>query len=163
MKALASARSAWGALAPRERTLVRAALGVVLLGLLWGLLLAPPLKALRSSAERHARVDAQWQQMQQLQAQAEQLKAAPRQDEVDAPAQLRQSSQALLGAGATLSISAGRATVVLTDVPAAALASWLAQLRASAQALPEQVQLKQVPGDEAPRWSGSVVLTLPAP
>ncbi|QXL83445.1 type II secretion system protein GspM [Comamonas sp. NLF-1-9] len=163
MKALASARSTWGALAPRERRLVRAALGVVLLGLLWGLLLAPPLKALRSSAERHARVDAQWQQMQQLQAQAEQLKAAPRQGDVDAPAELRQSSQALLGAGATLSINAGRATVALSEVPAAALAAWLAQVRSSAQALPEQAQLKQVPGGEAARWSGSVVLALPAP
>lgn len=163
MKAVETWRAQWTRLAPREQSLVRAAGAIVGLALLWWLLLAPPLKALRLSGERHAQVDAQWQQMQQLQAEAEQLQNAPRHAAADAPAQLRDSAESLLGTSAKLSVAAGRATVTLTEAPAASLAAWLAQVRASAQATPVQAELTRSGQAPAVRWSGTVVLTLPAP
>lgn len=163
MKAAEALTVQWARLAPRERTLVSLTAVIVGLALLWWLLLAPPLKTLRLSEQRHAAVEAQWQQMQRLQAEAEQLQAAPRHAAADAPAQLRGGTETLLGASAKLSIAGGRATVTLTEVPAASLAAWLAQVRASAQATPVQAQLTRA-GDAQPvRWSGTVVLTLPSP
>src|SRR5690606_34683318 len=130
----------------------------------WWLLLAPPLKALRLSEARHAQVNAQWQQMQQLQAQARQLQDAPRHSTADAPAQLRSTTDSLLGpATAKVAIAAGRATVTLTEAPAAALAAWLAQVRASTQVVPVQAQLARAGAALPPRWSGTIVLTLPTP
>ncbi|MCY1547635.1 Type II secretion system (T2SS), protein M [compost metagenome] len=62
-------------LSPRERRAVFAAAWVVGLGLLWWLALAPALSTLRQAPERHARLDTQLAQMQQLAASAEQLRA----------------------------------------------------------------------------------------
>ena len=61
-------RDRWRALAPRERTLVTTA-GVVLgLSLLWWVGLAPALRTLGQSDARQRSLDAQWQQMQALEA-----------------------------------------------------------------------------------------------
>lgn len=62
-------------LSPRERRAVVAAAWVVGLGLLWWLALAPALNTLRQAPERHARLDTQLAQMQQLAASAEQLRS----------------------------------------------------------------------------------------
>ncbi|ODS93294.1 MAG: hypothetical protein ABS45_03630 [Comamonas sp. SCN 65-56] len=163
MKTPAALAARWARLAPRERTLVHAAAVLVALALLWWLLLAPPLKALRASPARHAQTNAQWQQMQQLQAQAEQLQGAPRHPGADAPALLRSSVEAAFGASAKTTIAGARATVTLTDAPASAVAAWLAQVRASSQAAPVQVQLSRVGTALPVRWSGSIVLALPTP
>lgn len=164
--ALQALQAHWSRLAPREQALVRTAGAVVALALLWGLLLAPPLKALRQSDARHAEMDARWQQMQQLQAEAEQLRSAPRHVGADTPAppaQLQAATQAQLGSAAKLSITPGRATLTLTEVPAEALAAWLAQVRASAQASPVQAELTRANGSDPARWSGTLVLALPTP
>lgn len=164
--ALEALQTHWSRLAPREQALVRMAGAVVLLALLWGLLLAPPLKALRQSDARHAELDARWQQMQQLQAEAERLQSAPRHVGSDAPApsaQLQAATQAQLGTAAKLNIAAGRATLTLTEVPAEALAAWLAQVRASAQAAPVQAELTRASTTNPARWSGTLVLALPTP
>lgn len=161
--ALQALQTHWSQLAPREQALVRMAAAVVLLALLWGLLLAPPLKVLRQSDARHAELDARWQQMQQLQTEAEQLQSAPRHAGSDAPAQLQAAVQAQLGAAAKLNIAAGRATLTLTEVPAEALAAWLAQVRTSAQAAPVQADLTRAQGAAPVRWSGTLVLALPTP
>jgi len=163
MKGAAPLRTQWARMAPREQALVRLAGAFVLLALLWWLLLAPPLKALRQSAARHAEVDAQWQQMQQLQAEAEQLQDAPKHAGADAPAQLRSLTETQLGAAARLSITAGQATVTLTEAPAAAVAAWLAQARAGTQATPVQAQLTRTGSTPPVRWSGTLVLALPTP
>ena len=161
--ALKALKAQWARLAPREQTLVRAAGTLVLLALLWWLLLAPPLKALRQSAARHAEVNAQMQQMQQMQAEAEQLQNAPKHASADAPAQLRSMTETQLGPAARLTIAAGQATLTLTEAPATAVAAWLAQVRASTQATPVQAQLTRS-GDTRPtRWSGTLVLVLPTP
>ena len=152
----------WNQLAAREQRLLRAAAVLMALALLWTVLLAPPLKALRNSPTRHAQLGAQWQQMQALQAEAERLRSQPRAPQGDAAHSLRTLTVQHLGDAAQVQISAGRATVQLTQVPAAALAGWLAQLRSTSQAVPQQAQLTR--STEAPwRWSGALVLALPAP
>jgi len=161
--ALKALKAKWTRLAPREQTPVRATGALVLLALLWWLLLAPPLKALRQSAARHAEVNAQWQQMQQMQAEAEQLQNAPKHASADAPAQLRGMTETQLGPAARLTIAAGQATVTLTEAPAAAVAAWLAQVMAGTQATPVQAQLTRAGNTQPPRWSGTLVLVLPTP
>lgn len=163
MKALAPLRARWAGLAPREQALVRLAAALLALALLWWLLLAPALGTLRQSDARHAAVDAQWRQVQQLQAEAEQLRSAPRHAADDAPEALRGATEQHLGAAARITIAAGRATVTLTDAPAAQLAAWLAQVRGGAHASPVQAQLTRVAGASPVRWSGTLVLTLPTP
>ncbi|MCZ2104236.1 MAG: type II secretion system protein GspM [Comamonadaceae bacterium] len=164
MKALAPVQARWAALAPREQSMLRLACTLVALALVWWLLLAPPIKALRASDARHAQVDTRWQQMQQWQAEAEQLKALPQHTAADAPQALREATEKHLGAAARITVAAGRATVTLTNAPAAALAAWLAQVRASTQAAPQEAHLTRANGD-APgvHWSGTLVLALPAP
>ena len=71
-------RARWQTLAPREQNLVRAAVALVVLALLWWLALAPALQTLRTAPARHATLDAQLQRMQALQAEAQQLQGAPR-------------------------------------------------------------------------------------
>lgn len=161
MTVLAPLQAQWARLAPREQTLVRVAASLVALAVLWWLLLAPALQTLRSSGARHAEAEAQWQQMQQLQAEAEQLLAAPKHEAGDAPEALRSATEKHLGAAARITLAAGRATVTLTDVPAAPLAAWLAQVRGSAQAAPVTAQLTRTAGAAPARWSGTLVLNLP--
>lgn len=163
MKTPPPMQASWARLAPREKALVRMAAAVVLLALLWWLLLAPPLKALRQSDARHTEVAAQWQQMLQLQAEAEQLQSAPRHAGVDAPGQLQSATKTRLGTAAKLTLAAGQATVTLTDAPAPALAGWLAQVRAGTQATPVQAQLTRSANAQPARWSGTIVLALPPP
>ena len=158
--ALATLQQHWQGLARREQTLVLAAAALVGLALLWWLLLAAPLQAWRQSASRHAALDAQWQRMQQLQAQAQALQQAPRSNAADAAQRLRSSTSDLLGSHAQLSLAGEQATLTLRAAPAQALAQWLAQARSHAQAIPVQTRLTRSPGS-APAWDGTLVLALP--
>ncbi|SDM69361.1 general secretion pathway protein M [Oryzisolibacter propanilivorax] len=161
-QAWAPLQAQWRRLAAREQTLVLLAGALVALALLWWLLLAPALLTWKTSAARHAQVDAQLQQMLQLQAEAQQLQQAPRAPAVDALAALRGATGQLLGDGARLVIAGEQATVTLQQVPAEALARWLAQVRAQAHATPLQARLTRssAPG-AAPAWDGTLVLALP--
>jgi general secretion pathway protein M len=158
----------WAALAPREQTLVLLAAGVVALALAWALLLAPALRTWRQSAAQHSALDAQWSRMQALQAQAEQLKQAARLPQDGAAEQplraLQSSTSRTLGAAAKLTPLGAQVTVTLHNAPAQALAQWLAQVRTTARAVVQQAQLEHAGAgaDGAPRWNGTLVLTLPA-
>jgi len=159
--AAAPLRAHWQRLAAREQTLVLLAAALVGLALAWWVLLAPALHTWRSSAARHAEVDAQLRHMQQLQAQALQLRDAPRpQGGGAAVAALRASTTQILGAGAQLTAAGEQASVTLKGVPAEALAHWLAQARASAHAVPVQARLTRSAG-AVPAWDGTLVLALP--
>lgn len=167
----------WKTLAPREQNLILAAGTVVALALLWWVALAPALNTLRTAPARHAALDAQLQRMQNLQAEALQLQAAPRSAPGDSVASLRSSLTQRLGATAQLSLVGDRATVTLKGAPADALAQWLAQARSNALAVPVEARLTRsaaaaapaptatlgnAPAAAAPRWDGSLVLALPA-
>ncbi len=150
----------WQRLAAREQALVLLAGAVLILALVWWLLLAPALHAWRSSGARHAALDAQLRQMQQLQAEARQLQDAPRAAPEGALAALRASTAQLLGAHAQLAVLGGQVNVTLQAAPADALAQWLAQARTGARAVPLQARLTRSPGS-APAWSGTLTLALP--
>lgn len=167
----------WKALAPREQNLILAAGTVLALALLWWLALAPALNTLRTAPARHAALDGQLQRMQNLQAEALQLQAAPRSAPGDSVASLRASLTQRLGATAQLNLVGDRATVTLKGAPADALAQWLAQARSNALAVPVEARLTRspaaasatppatlgnAPAAAAPRWDGSLVLALPA-
>ena len=157
-------RDRWRALAPRERTLVTTA-GVVLgLSLLWWVGLAPALRTLGQSDARQRSLDAQWQQMQALEAQARTLQAQPKARHDEALRALESSVKQGLGPGAQLTVSGERATLTLKGVPAAALGTWLAQVRANARALPSEARLVRSPATTPASgvlWDGVLVLSLP--
>lgn len=171
----------WQALAPREQTLLLAAATLVALALLWWLALAPALQTLRGAGPRHAALDAQLQRMQSLQAEALQLQALPRANPDEAQRALQASVTETLGASARLALAGDRATLTLRGTPADALAAWLAQARANARAVPQEMRLIRAQPAEsratptsrttAPverphaatpvRWDGTIVLALP--
>lgn len=158
---VAAAKARWGALAPRERMLVRGALALIGVALLWGLLLAPALRTLHGAGAEQRRLAQQLEQMKRLQSQATALKSQPRLGRDEALRAL-QASTAALGSGTQLTVAGARATVTLKQVPAETLATWLTQARINARALPTDARLSvdgSATGDA--RWAGTVVLSLP--
>ncbi|MCW5237772.1 type II secretion system protein M [Verminephrobacter eiseniae] len=177
-------RQHWKTLAPRERSLVLAAAGLVTLALLWWLAIAPAMATLRTAPARHATLDMQLQHMRRLQAEAQQLQAAPRSSPGDAAGALRAALAQQLGHSAQLNMQGAHANVTLQGACADALAQWLAQARSNAHANTLQAQLTRSaattstpssgggaapattpcrPGSAMPRWDGTLVLVLPAP
>ena len=162
----AGVRTRWQALHPRERNLVLAAATVVVLALLWWAGIAPALQTLRQAEVQQRRLDAQWQQMQVLAAEAQALQARPKTRRDEAVRALEASVKQGLGPGAQLSVVGERATVTLKNVPAAALGPWLAQARANARAIPGEARLVRSAssaGAGGASWDGTLVLNLPAP
>jgi general secretion pathway protein M len=149
----------WNGLAPRERALVGGAIGVLLVALLWWVALGPAIATLRAADAQHRALDAQVAHMQRLQAQAKAMQSLPRQNPDEAMRQLEAAVQQQLGTNARYNIVGDRVTVTLTNVPAGALAQWLAQVRTNARAIPGEAHLTRNAGGG---WDGSVVLTLPA-
>jgi general secretion pathway protein M len=181
---MATARQAlaqrWQTLSAREQTLLRWGAALLVAASVWLLLVAPALRTLREAPAQQAALDAQWQQLKDLQTQAQSLQQQPRMGQTEALRALQKATAELLGASAQVQTVGDRSTVTLNAVPAEALARWLAQVRTQARAVPVQAQLqrsagadKAAPGAEspatkapavtAPTWSGSVVLSLPAP
>lgn len=167
----------WHALAPREQNLVLAAAALVGLALLWWVAVAPALTTLRTAPARHAALDAQVQRMHSLQAEAQQLQAAPATSPGDAVGALRSTLTQRLGTTAQLHVAGDRATITLKGASADALAQWLAQARSNARATPLEARLTRSataaappgpapvtlgrPAVAMPRWDGTLVLALP--
>ncbi len=161
-EALTPLLARWRVLDQREQTLIRGTALLAGLALIWWVLLAPPLRTLRQVEAQQRSLDAQWQKMQGLRAQAQALQSQPRISRDDALRAL-QASVKLLGASAQLSVVGDRATVTLRNTPADALAQWLAQARANAGAIPEEARLMRNPSNPAglAAWDGMLVLRLP--
>jgi len=162
----AALRKHWATLAAREQTLVLAAGAVLGLALLWWVLLAPALAQLRASPARHAALDAQLQQMQALQAEALHLKDIPRPTSNETLPVLWRSLAQQLGTATQMSTTSDRATITLKDVPAEALAQWLAQVRSTIRAVPIETRLMRstaaAGGANTPvLWNGTLTLALP--
>jgi general secretion pathway protein M len=160
MKMPPALQARWNVLAPREKTMVAAAAGLVAFALVWLTAVSPALKTLRTAEEAHRGVDAQWQQMANLQAQAQTLQAQPRISYDEALRALELSVRQRLGTGATLNVTGERATISLRAVPADALAQWMAQARVNARVLPAEARLARSAGAPG-SWDGTLVLTLP--
>lgn len=172
-----SLQERWKALAPREQNLVLAASALVALALLWWVAIAPALATLRAAPARHAALDAQLQRMHSLQAEAQQLQAAPASSPGDTTGALRSALTQRLGNTAQLNVAGDRATITLKGASADALAQWLAQARSNARATPLEARLTRSAAAPAPaaapatlgstpvampRWDGTLVLALPA-
>ncbi|QIL45046.1 type II secretion system protein M [Acidovorax sp. HDW3] len=160
----------WSKLAAREQNLLLGACAVLALALLWWLALAPALATLRSAPARHAELDSALQQMLALQQEAQQLQNAPQLRTADARRSLQNALAQQLGESAKIQFSGDRATVTIKDANASALAQWLVLARNNAHAATQEAHLARA-GDaptqrtstaEEPRWSGSLVLTLPS-
>ena len=167
---------AWRSRSPRERRLLALGLAVLLAAGAWLALLAPVLDTWRQAPAMQAQLDAQWQQMLELQAQARQLQKATRLNRDEARAWLDRSVREVLGDAARVSVQDRQVRLTLQGVGAAALSQWLAQARQNAQLLPTQVQLQPGPAGPAARagatrsatagsgetlWHGTVVLQWP--
>ena len=183
--ALQALAQRWQTLSPREQRLLSFGAVLLAMAVMWWLALAPALRTVREAPAQQAALDAQWQELKDLQAQAQSLQQQPRMTQAEALRALQNSTTQLLGNSAQIQTLGERSTVTLKAVPAPALASWLAQVRTQARAVPVQAQLLRSAADKvtagpegkatnppsanapsmpnAIMWSGSVVLSLPAP
>ncbi|MDR0274252.1 MAG: type II secretion system protein M [Burkholderiaceae bacterium] len=159
--AASSIAAAWVGLGARERRLVLLAAVVVGAALLWWIALAPALRTLRQAESERATLDAQLQQMQQLKAQAEALRALPRLSGDEALKALQASVRQRLGRAGQLAVLGSRATLTLTDAPAFDLAAWLQDARVNARTVPTEARLTRGSAPGQPRWSGTLTLALP--
>lgn len=156
MKLPAGWTGRWNSAAPREQHLVLVALALLLGALLWWVGLAPALTTLRVAPSQHQLLDARLQQMQQLQQQAQTLKAQPRLT-LDETRRLLQASVKGLGATAQLSVTGERATVTVKNASPDALAQWLTQVRLTAHVAPNEARLTR---NATGSWDGTLVLAL---
>ncbi|MDO9013429.1 MAG: type II secretion system protein GspM [Polynucleobacter sp.] len=160
MSRLATLRSRWAALAPRERALSAAAAALIALALIWWLAIAGALQTLRQAESQHASLDAQLGRMRALQAQALALQSQPRMTGEESRRILEELVRQRLGQSAQINAAGDRITVTLRATPADALALWLTQVRVNARAHPVEARITRT-GSGA-TWDGTVVLTLPA-
>jgi general secretion pathway protein M len=151
-------RARWALLAPREKVMVAAGIGVVAFAIVWLLLIGPALATLRSAETQRRALDSQLQRMAALQSQAQAMQSQPKQGREEALRQLEQSVKQRLGLTARMTISGDNVTLVLTGTPADSLAQWLAQARSAAHALPAEAHLNR---NAAGTWEGNLVLALP--
>ncbi len=155
--AIASAQTRWAQVSPREQRLVRGALALLALVLVWFVALRPALATLRSVQSQGPQLRAQLQDMLQLQAQAQVLQALPAAQTQDSKS-LLEAALATLGATAQMSLTGDRATITLEGSSADALAQWLSQARLNARARPLELHLTQSQG----LWKGRIVLQMPS-
>ncbi len=157
--------TAWAQMGARERRMVLLAGAVVGLALLWWVGLAPALRTLREAPAQRAALQGQAQQMQQLKAEADALKAVPRLAQNEALRALEAAMKQRLGDTGQLSVMGDRANVVLKGASAEALADWLSDVRVNARATPVEARLTRS-GDTAPgapaHWSGTLSLSVPS-
>jgi general secretion pathway protein M len=153
----------WNGLASRERSLIAAAVAVVVVALVWLVGLSPALNKLRSAQQAAPQVQAQLQLMRAQASEAASLKAQ-RSLSYDESLRALESAVKTLGAGASLSVSNERASVSLRGVGGDALTQWLAQVRANARLVPTELKLQQAPASASAgtAWDGQLVLSLPA-
>ena len=148
----------WSQASAREQTLLRIALGVLLLAAVWFIALRPAWVGLQAARIQAPLVRAQYEQVLQLQAQAQALRAQAPGAPVDAKAVL-QNGLSSLEKNARIVVLDQRATINFKDARPEALARYLEQARLMAHASTLEMHLTQAAG----LWSGSLVLQLPAP
>jgi general secretion pathway protein M len=146
----------WSAMAPRERQLLTAAAWLLGLTLLVLVAIRPAWRTLSEAPKQLQALDAQLDDMRRLAREAESLRGRPPVPPAQAEAALKAATDRL-GKGAQLSLQGDRATVSLSKVSGADLATWLDEVRAGARARPVEAQLGQV---EPGLYAGSIVLAL---
>ncbi|NRF66583.1 type II secretion system protein M [Aquincola sp. S2] len=150
--------AAWRERSERERRMVLVA-GLVLGAYLLWLATTPAWRTLRSAPARQEALDAQWQVMQRLAAEAQALRAVPPLPADQARTAL-QASAGRLGDAAKLVLQGDRAVLTVSGLPAEQLAGWLTEVRINTRARVIESQLQRTPQGT---YAGSVVLALGTP
>ena len=154
----AELRARWSSAAPRDRRLIGLALAALALALTWLVAVQPAWRVLQTAPAKLDALETQYQQMQRLAAEAQELRKLPVVSPAQADAALVAASERL-GPNARLTLQGGRASLELTGVPGEALLAWLGEVRSAARARPEQLRLTRGPTG----YSGSIVLNLARP
>lgn len=154
-QARAQALAHWKTLGDRERFAVQAVAALLGVVLAWSVLLAPALRTLKTAPAELEKLDLQLQQMQAQAQEVRALRGAPAVPPAQAQAALTASVEHL-GAAARLNLTGDRAVVTLTGIAPEALQGWLGEVRSAARARPVEAQLTRGPKG----YSGSLVLTL---
>ena len=132
----------WQGLSARERLLVSILLGLFGIWLFISIAISPALRTLNSAEQQRAEVAQQVVQMRALQQRAQELQKAK-------PLSRDESIRGLQSITPTgnpalqMTIQGDRVLVQLKNLSASQLATWLAQARSNAQALPDEVHISR--------------------
>ena len=135
-------QSRWQGLNARERLLVSVLLGLFGVWLFVSIAISPALRTLNASESQRAEVAQQVVQMRALQQRAQELQ---RTKPLSRDESLR-SLQSITPTGnpaLQMTIQGDRVMVQLKNLSASQLATWLAQARSNAQALPDEVHISR--------------------
>ncbi len=151
----APATAWWRGLAARERNGLLVA-GAVLLGfVVWSMAVAPALQTLARAPADQDRLEAQYQDMQRLAAETQQLRATPHIGNDVALAALK-AATARLGDKGRLLLQGERAVLSLSGVGTQALRDWLAEARSGARARPLEASLTR----DGNGYNGAIVVSI---
>lgn len=132
----------WQGLSARERLLVSILLGLFGIWLFISIAISPALRTLNSAEQQRAEVAQQVVQMRALQQRAQELQKTK-------PLSRDESLRGLQSITPTgnpalqMTIQGDRVLVQLKNLSASQLATWLAQARSNAQALPDEVHISR--------------------
>ena len=166
----------WQGLSARERLLVSILLGLFGIWLFISIAISPALRTLNSAQQQRAEVAQQVVQMRALQQRAQELQKTK-------PLSRDESLRGLQSITPTgnpalqMTIQGDRVLVQLKNLSASQLATWLAQARSNAQALPDEVHISRSNSSSVnassginassnstnttTAWDGQIVLRLP--
>ena len=153
--ARAQAGQFWQSRAPRERQLIAAMAGAVLVLVVWLIAVRPALNTLRETPAELDRLDNQWQQMQLAAFESTTLRAAAPVPPQQAAEALRAATERLGGKG-KIALQGDRATLTFSAVPFEALRNWIGEARSAARARPVEAQLLK----GANGYSGAITIVL---
>lgn len=158
MSALTPLQARWQTVSAREQRLVKWAVAVIGLALVWWVALSPALKMLKTADQQRGALESEWLQMQTLQAQAKVLQAKPLLAAADAR-RLLDASVVPLAASLQLVNAGEQVRVTVKGLSPDALAQWLTTARQNARAVPSEANLTR---NAAGTWDGFLMLSLNA-
>ena len=132
----------WQGLSARERLLVSILLGLFGIWLFISIAISPALRTLNSAQQQRAEVAQQVVQMRALQQRAQELqktKPLSRDESIRGLQSITPAGNPAL----QMTIQGDRVLVQLKNLSASQLATWLAQARSNAQALPDEVHISR--------------------
>jgi general secretion pathway protein M len=153
---LAPLRSRWAAIPSGDRLAISLAAAVVGAALLWWVAISPALRTWRSAPAEIEALERELQTMQQLAAQARQMRALPPVPASQAVSVLR-AAVARAGPAARLTMQAERAVIQLQSASGEQILALLAEARGGARARAVEAQLVREPGGG---YSGTLILAL---
>jgi len=135
-------QASWQGLSARERLLVSILLGLFGIWLFISIAISPALRTLNSAEQQRAEVAQQVVQMRALQQRAQELqktKPLSRDESIKGLQSITPTGNPAL----QMTIQGDRVLVQLKNLSASQLATWLAQARSNAQALPDEVHISR--------------------